>query len=247
MDPLVASGAHRVQMLVCAYVCARFCSVAFGGSPSGSSAAVLAPLRTSCSSAPRLHSADMAGTGRVSAAAKAKAAAAATKSSAEKRPAPQGRASSSKNADADESGTMMQKRHETKKARRQLGRRDTDEAVDRSLQAHFGHLPRTSWDALKVNELSLRHRVLKDMRECRGKPSRLGTTYWRRLREEYDVENALGHMKPATANEPVAPELADACYQATHTNPALRTVEPLLGYLRYAGKMNMTELVAPRP
>lgn len=158
---------------------------------------------------------------------------------------PQRPRSSCKTADADEIGIMMQKRPETAAARRRCDRPNTDEAVACPLQAHFGSEPRTSCDA-HVIELSLRHRVLKDMHSIESFLARLGTTYGRRLRDQANVEIFGGHMKPVTTNEFVVLGSVCACYQAAYTNLACCAVL-LLGYLRMVWKMNSTEPRATCP
>lgn len=82
------------------------------------------------------------------------------------------------------------------KRRRQLGRRDSDEAVERSIQKHFSGFSQIDLETQKVKGETLRERIRSD-RQKLEKGSRLGSTYWRDLVQEWSGINAgIGSLHP---------------------------------------------------
>lgn len=144
-------------------------------------------------------------------------------------------------AEFDGAGESQQKR------RRQLGRRASDEQVERCVQAHFGDLPKSVVETCVVNGQSLRSRIrhdLKNLKDEVGRQKRLGVTYWRTLRLEYaGGADGVSTLKVQNSSQPVRDELIQAIEAAVRTNPASRTVEPLVVLLQHTGVLNQKELV----
>jgi hypothetical protein len=84
----------------------------------------------------------------------------------------------------------------TVRKRRQLGRRDSDEAVERSIERHFAGFSQIDLETQRLNGLTLRERVRADRSKLPPK-GRLGSTYWRDLVQEWSSLNAgIGGLRP---------------------------------------------------
>jgi hypothetical protein len=82
--------------------------------------------------------------------------------------------------------------------RRQLGRRESDEAVERSIiQTHFSGFSQIDLETQKVKGETLRERIRSDRAQLeRG--GRLGSTYWRDLVQEWSAVSAgIGSLHPS--------------------------------------------------
>ena len=64
-----------------------------------------------------------------------------------------------------------------KRPRQQLGRRDSDEVVDRAIKTHFGHLPSEVVETARVDGLLVRDKIRLD-RQSLAPGTRLGASYW---------------------------------------------------------------------
>jgi hypothetical protein len=58
-------------------------------------------------------------------------------------------------------------------------------------------------DHIIVNGLSLRQRVTKDKRESRLNGTKLGPTYWDRIKQDYGLDNKKEKLKIKNMNESV--------------------------------------------
>jgi hypothetical protein len=82
------------------------------------------------------------------------------------------------------------------KRRRQLGRRDSDEAVERSIQKHFSAFSQIDLETQRVKGQTLRERIRSDRHKL-PKGGRLGSTYWRDLVQEWStVSSGIGDLHP---------------------------------------------------
>ena len=66
------------------------------------------------------------------------------------------------------------------KGRRQLGRRSSEETIERAIQVKFAHIPAEVLETKQFDGLHIRERVRADRRAL-GKGGRLGTKYWETL------------------------------------------------------------------
>ena len=64
-----------------------------------------------------------------------------------------------------------------KRPRQQLGRRDSDEQVDRAIKNHFSHLPSEVVETARVDGLLARDKIRLD-RQGLAPGTRLGASYW---------------------------------------------------------------------
>lgn len=63
------------------------------------------------------------------------------------------------------------------KRRRQLGRRDSEEAVSRAMTKHFAHIPKEVVETARVDGLLVHDKIRQD-RAALGPGARLGASYW---------------------------------------------------------------------
>ncbi|CAE8636039.1 unnamed protein product [Polarella glacialis] len=135
---------------------------------------------------------------------------------------------------------------EPAKKRRQLGRRASDEQVERSIQQNLGDLPRTVIESKKIGGLLLRERIKRDRHLAKTKTSggRLGAVYWRGFHQEYgEGLDGVGKLTVDDQDLPVSDALLEALEAAVRVNPATRTIEPLVGHLQRCKGLNQKEFV----
>ena len=141
-------------------------------------------------------------------------------------------------AEAHEEGQPVRTR------RRQLGRRSSEEQVERSIQEHFGHLPKIATECKHVDGMTLRQRVRQDLHAAEDqKEGRLGATYWRGLVQLYGSGVGINSMQIKDVSQPVGEALEQAPGAAINANPAARSIEPLTGFLQHCETLNQKEFV----
>lgn len=64
-----------------------------------------------------------------------------------------------------------------KRPRRQLGRRDSEEQVNRAIARHFSHIPSEVVETARVDGLLVRDKIRMD-RQGLSAGARLGASYW---------------------------------------------------------------------
>jgi hypothetical protein len=127
--------------------------------------------------------------------------------------------------------------------RRQLNRRGSDDVVDRAVEDHFGHLTPFQKISFKVDDMTLRERIASD-RNAMPSGKRLGAAYWRALAMQYVCDSdPVTELVPSNPLLEVSDQLVAALSQLHHKNPAARSVEPMIAYLRHATHINETELI----
>ena len=105
-------------------------------------------------------------------------------------------ASSSKRPADDDDVPLLDLCAGSSRKRRQLGRRDSDETVERSISKHFGGFSKIDLETVKVSGQVLRDRIRTD-RHALPTGARLGSTYWRDLVQEWSSINAgIGSLRP---------------------------------------------------
>lgn len=130
------------------------------------------------------------------------------------------------------------------KKRRQLGRRATDEAIERQISQHFSDVPKSILETRTVDGLTIRARLYQDhqLRKRSGDKGRFGTRYWSDFHKMYNWEgNVLAHLKPSNPDDKVSDGLVTALQAAHDSNPSKRTVDPLLGFLQHTPKLNQRD------
>lgn len=130
------------------------------------------------------------------------------------------------------------------KRRRQLGRRQSEEQLERALTQHFAHMSNTDIETTRVEGRTVRERIADDMKSSKGaaQKKRLGATYWRELVGIYgDKSSSSKEMKDPSL--PVRDALVQGLETATCPNPAKRSIEPLISFMQHCGVLNQKETV----
>jgi len=76
--------------------------------------------------------------------------------------------------------------------RRQLGRRDSEEAVSRAMQKHFAHIPTEVVETHRIEGLLVREVIRRDRAQL-PQGGRLGTSYWVSLASQ--ISRSLGGLQ----------------------------------------------------
>ncbi len=83
------------------------------------------------------------------------------------------------------------------KRRRQLGRRDSEETINRAIEKHFGHLPQEIVETFRIDGLLIRDIVKRD-RAALPAGGRLGASYWVTLASQISRSTGgLDSLRPA--------------------------------------------------
>jgi hypothetical protein len=126
--------------------------------------------------------------------------------------------------------------------RRQLSRRSSDQQVDRIIESKFAGLDIVHRETHTVNGELLRDRIARDRREL-PPGGRLGACYYRDLLMEWSAGQAgWQDLRPSVKGESVKDELILNLDLCCHSNPNVRTIEPLCAYLRNCEALNQTEV-----
>jgi len=127
--------------------------------------------------------------------------------------------------------------------RRALTRRGSDAIIDRALTEHFSHLSPFQRVTQVVEGRTLRERIADDRASLSPK-QRLSATYWRDLAKLYAAEGCpIAALAPGDDSMTVSDQLVAALAQLHHRNPAARSGEPLIAFLRHAPTVNRSEAV----
>lgn len=128
------------------------------------------------------------------------------------------------------------------KRRRQAGRRDSDEQVERVVEARLAHIPPVLWEA-KVNSggETLRSAIKAELKRNAPQNKRISTKFWATVNTEFDLCVNLGDaLAEPPDGEDIDMPLLEALEAARSENPATRTAAPLERYLEHTGKLNRT-------
>jgi hypothetical protein len=128
--------------------------------------------------------------------------------------------------------------------RRQLARRDTEQAVERLLRDHFPTLSKQDMDVKTVDGLTLRQTLLEAKRKAKEGKRRMNAAYYAELRLKFAGSSSLSVcLVVKNPNESVQPALVSALDQANAANPAKRTRQPLYNFFATCSELNQKELV----
>ena len=127
-----------------------------------------------------------------------------------------------------------------------MGRRSSEEQVERSIHEHFGDIARDILETTKIRGLVLRDRTRKDKVNMKQHNSRcrLSANYWKELVREVsqDVE-VVTWLEPDDPKWTVSETLVEALINATSTNMSIRSTEALQTFLQNCGELNEGELI----
>lgn len=91
--------------------------------------------------------------------------------------------------------------------RRQLGRRNSEETIERAIQTKFVHIPSEVLETKRFDGLLIRDRIKAD-RAALVKGQRLGAKYWDSLLNEVGEHvEGLGALRPEAKDHRVTPNL----------------------------------------
>lgn len=132
-----------------------------------------------------------------------------------------------------------------KRQRRQLDRRNTEEVVDRMLSERFQGFALAQTDMKQVEGLTLRQRLMQDLRDKRKDGAQRVATqpYIQRLRGLYTAEEGLLKSIAANAADEVSSKLREALELRYRANPAKRSRTLLYSFISAAPTLNQRELV----
>ena len=128
--------------------------------------------------------------------------------------------------------------------RRRLGRRDTNDKVDRALKLHAHGLPQVAVDGTRNAEgLTMREKCHRDIKGNDGK-GRLSSKWWSDTFEEFGVGgDPFSALKVQDDTQSVSPALAGALSALSQRNPCDRNSKPLIAYLGQTASMSQREMV----
>ena len=132
-----------------------------------------------------------------------------------------------------------------KKPRRVLGRRDSEQHVERAIALHFPHASKTAIEVQRVEGLTLRDRLRRDYRNLKkvSPTKRLGAKYWREMVALYTArEGNVQDLKVLDPKQTVDAGMMLALENAVRANPATRSKDPLASWLAGANTINQREL-----
>lgn len=122
-----------------------------------------------------------------------------------------------------------------------LRRRDTDEAVQKSIRDTFPKFDHLRTDVVLHEGVTLRERLTNDKRRSKDGSLSMGATYYRNLRQWYDPQDGvLSKLQVNVSTEPVRPTVM-AALVAFKARPAERG--PLTEWLRTSSAGSQRELV----
>ena len=134
--------------------------------------------------------------------------------------------------------------NEPPKKKRRLSRRTTEEATDRCIQEHCGHMTSKQLDSDLVQGQTFRQRLLSLKRGAKSRKGKVSTKQLTSLAKRYGAgEVAGGGLHVADATMPVDPNLETACGLALHKNLSLKSRSPLIACLRTLAVINQREVV----
>lgn len=129
--------------------------------------------------------------------------------------------------------------------RKQLDRRDTEQAVERILNEHFAGFTRAQTDVMTVDGLTLRQTLIDRKRDKKGDAgSRLGTKLYSELGRAFALESSpVRALQVKDLSETVQPSLYQALKTAQDPNPAKRSKQPLYNFFSSVKDLNQKETV----
>ena len=130
------------------------------------------------------------------------------------------------------------------KKRRTLGRRSSDEKVERAVAQRLAHLPECHWRG-KVNKegLTISEYVKRAASMLHGENQKLGTKFWAQVFNEYELAKSVADslIDPPEGLD-IDKDLLLALSTASSGNPAGSPSAQLERYLDHCGELNRAEV-----
>lgn len=131
-------------------------------------------------------------------------------------------------------------------AKRRLNRRDTEEAVERVIAEKLaGKFSEEAINgATNASGQTVREFISENVRELRGGKKHLSTSFWSGFFQQFALRRSECDLLPVptAADEVVRDEVFQNLRQCHDPNPAMRSVEPLVAYLRSCPRLSHMEL-----
>ena len=131
---------------------------------------------------------------------------------------------------------------EASRKRVQLGRRDTDQQVERAMLTKLNHFPKSLISAKRNKQgQSIREVISNEVRRRRTDGGKLGARFWSQLFEAFDLSETVAYTLPEPEdNELPSSELLDVLSAAHNANPVKACVTPLERFLDHAPSLSAT-------
>jgi hypothetical protein len=127
--------------------------------------------------------------------------------------------------------------------RRQLERRSSDAQIDRSIEEHFAHLTPYQKVTMQVDDKTLREHIHAARVNMRS-GQRLGPSFWRDLAIKFiALTDPVASLEPSNHDLPISERLCAAVDALHHRNPAARSTEPMVAWLRHVQEVNELEFL----
>ena len=128
--------------------------------------------------------------------------------------------------------------------RRRLGRRDSDDKVERVMTTRLGKTyPMSLLEGARNSEGQSIRDVLKlQIRDNKNSKKNLTTAFWTRLANDFSLSSSAADRLPdPVGEEAICDELVDKLGFAHSDNPASRSVEPLERFLDECSELSYVE------
>lgn len=131
---------------------------------------------------------------------------------------------------------------EAARRRAQLGRRDTDQQIERAMLGRLDHLPKGVVAAKRNAEgQTIREFLVVEIKRRRTNGGKLGSRFWSSVYDMFDLrENLTDNLPPPTDDEVPSAELLDVLATAHNDNPIKACVVPLERYLGHSESLGQT-------
>ena len=128
--------------------------------------------------------------------------------------------------------------------RRQLTRRDTEDAVERFVERKLSHIPFGILDAVTNKErLTLHELIRREVKSTRSANGRISSKFMVKLYVEYELgSQVFRDLREPSEEESLDEEVFDLLGQCHDENPVLRNPKPLVKFLDMCSPLSYTNL-----
>lgn len=134
-------------------------------------------------------------------------------------------------------------------SKRRLGRRDTEDAVERLVMLRLGKtVPKEILEGRRNSKgQSIRDYIAEEIRSKRKVSGRLASRFWATLHTEFQLTSSAADLLEDDTmdvdKDSMNSELLDRLALLHHENPAARKLDPFLSFIGVAPELTYTELV----
>lgn len=126
--------------------------------------------------------------------------------------------------------------------RTQLGRRDTDQQVERAMVEKLDHVPKSILSARRSKDgKTIREYIAVEIKRRRPNGGKVGCRCWTNLYQAFDLHESVAESLAEPTDESVpSAELLDVLAAAHHDNPVKACVTPLERFLDHSDSLGET-------